>query len=88
MTIGTLFSEAQLEELERVFELKRRPKAEVAPVRDGLVRKHDMVWWRSEEGPELVSAEEHWGNIQQHPSLYSIGCPRVRYVYDEPEGAK
>lgn len=88
MTIGALFSEAQLEELERVFELKRRPKAEVAPVRDGLVRKHDMVWWHSENGPEHVHAEDHWDNLRQYPHAHSRERPQVRYVYDEPEGAK
>lgn len=70
------FTEEQLKELEQVFDLKR---INTLPVRDGRVRPTDQVWWRGAHGPELVSAEVHWTNIEDYPDTYSRARPKITY---------
>lgn len=55
------------------------------PVRDGCVHKESMVWWRCEEGPELVKAGDpaHWINIRCQPQAYQLTKPAVQIVYKD-----
>lgn len=73
------FNESQLEELERVFGLKRAPNPDPLPCRDGHVSWEAKVWWRGEDGPELVTANgSHWGNLHRYPDVYSLAMPKVQ----------
>lgn len=74
----SLFSEEQIAELEKLFNLKR---IETLPVRDGRVSKDHDVWWRNQNGPQLVQVSLHWKNIIEHPSAYSIAEPLVSVSY-------
>mgnify|MGYP003537220235 FL=1 len=76
------FTEEQLEELKTIFGLSRN---DTLPVRDGCVHKESMVWWRCEEGPELVKAGDpaHWLNIRCQPQVYQIKKPAVSVVYKD-----
>ena len=76
------FTEEQLEELKTIFGLTRN---DTLPVRDGCVHKESMVWWRCEEGPELVKAGDpaHWLNIRCQPQVYQIKKPAVSVVYKD-----
>ena len=76
------FTEEQLEELKTIFGLTRN---NVLAVRDGVVHKDSMVWWRCEEGPELVKAGDlpHWDNIRRHPLVYQLKEPVVQVVYKD-----
>ena len=76
------FTEEQLEELKTKNGLTRN---NVLPVRDGYVHKESMVWWRCEEGPELVKAGDsvHWDNIRRHPQAYQQKKPVVQVVYKD-----
>lgn len=76
----SLFTEEQLQELEAVFNLKR---VETLPVRDGRVCKGDSVWWRCVEGPQHLTANLHWRNIEEFPEAYSIKEPRYTITYTE-----
>jgi len=71
------FTEAQLLELESIYGLKRK---NILPVKDGVIKKGEMVWWRSEEGPQHVVAEDAegvWDNIKAYPRVYSLAKPIV-----------
>lgn len=82
----TYFTEHQLKELETIFDLKR---TNTVPVRDGIATINGKVWWRCEEGPELVSVEEHIRNIRAYPDCYSVNKPVVKLVYvDQPSNDK
>ena len=74
------FTEAQLKELETVFNLTR---TESLPIKDGRVTKSQMVWWRSDVGPEHVAAACHWENIQGYPHLYSFARPSYTVQYTD-----
>ena len=76
------FTEEQLEELKTIFGLTRN---DTLPVRDGCVHKESMVWWRCEEGPELVKAGDpaHWINIRCHPQAYQLKKPVVQVIYKD-----
>ena len=74
----SLFTEEQLKELEIVFNLKRVASL---PVRDGQVNRTDYVYWRSDEGPEHVLANDHWDNIKGSPQYYSLKEPRTAVQY-------
>lgn len=74
------FTEAQLKELETVFNLTR---TESLPIKDGRVTKSQMVWWRNNGGPEHVAAGYHWGNIQKYPHLYSFARPSYTVQYTD-----
>ena len=77
------FTEEQLEELKTIFGLTRNNN--VLAVRDGVVRKDSMVWWRCDKGPELVKAGDpaHWDNIRSHPQAYQLKEPVVQVVYKD-----
>lgn len=74
------FTEAQLLELEKLYGLTRI--GETACVRDGRITKGDKVWWRCEEGPQLIDSNTpaHWRNIQAFPAAYQINQPLVDTV--------
>lgn len=52
-------------------------------IRDGFVEPTDKIYWRSEDGPEHVTASVHWANIKEFPELYSFARPTHRIVYDD-----
>lgn len=72
------FTEEQLQELETVFGLTRT--GETLPVKDGVVRKDTLVWWRGNDGPDQVVARKDWENIRAYPELYSLKRPKIKYV--------
>lgn len=76
------FTEEQLKELATVFGLTR---AETLPVRDGVVSKTCKVWWRGNDGPELVVAGDptHWENVRNYPSAYQLTKPKMKLTYLE-----
>ena len=77
-------NEEQLKELETTFGLTRVVTIETLPVRDGIVTENDEVWWRCDEGAELVKAKDHWDNIKRCPFYYQRRKPVVRLViYEE-----
>jgi hypothetical protein len=78
----TAFTKEQLQYLETVYGLV--VVAETLPVRDGVVKKGDMVWWRGINGPEHVVAGDaggHWYNIETYPHAYQITPPRTKVEY-------
>ena len=74
------FTEDQLRELETVFGLTRK---DTIPVRDGVVARGTQVWWRSCEGPQLITAGEHWDNIMSYPTAYQLDEPRTIIQYKD-----
>jgi hypothetical protein len=76
------FSEDQIAELERIFDIKR---AGTIKVRDGYIKPGDMVWWRGEEGPERVNSNSsgHAHNILNYPQVYQIAEPKRKTVYED-----
>lgn len=73
------FTPEQRQELETVYGLKPRDLSYLH-VKDGLIYKHQQLWWKSSEGPEWVKASEHWKNIREYPQLYSHAKPPVKSV--------
>ncbi len=73
------FTEEQLRELEKIFNLTRK---ETLPVRDGVICRGDLVWWRCIDGPvqEEVSVY-NWKNIQEYPKLYQLNRPATQVTY-------
>ncbi len=73
-----LFTQEELLELATVFNLKLDD--EVLPVRDGYVRKGQMVWWRANTGPEHVKSthDGHWNNIKNYPEFYQLEKPKLK----------
>lgn len=74
------FTEAQLKELETVFNLTR---VETLPIADGRTMKNQKVWWKCNTGPQWVTAESHWENIQGYPHLYSFAHPSYTVQYTD-----
>ena len=73
------FTEEQLQELEKVFNLTRK---ETLPVRDGRVAFGDLVWWRCVHGPVRESVDGTiWENIAAHPEHYQLARPTVKTEY-------
>jgi hypothetical protein len=72
------FTKEELIELATVFNLKLDD--EVLPVRDGYVRKGQMVWWRANTGPEHVKSTGagHWANIRNYPNAYQLEKPKLK----------
>ena len=77
------FSEAQLQELATIFGLKK--VEETLPVRDGVVTRESMVWWRAKDGPVCVQARQDWYNIKAFPDLYQLMRPKIRCEYLEED---
>lgn len=77
------FTEEQLQELATIFGLKKQE--DLLPVRDGVVTKETMVWWRCEEGPILAKAGDptHWENIKKYPKAYQLNQPKVQIKYKD-----
>ena len=76
------FTKEQLTEIATVFGLTF---VEILPVRDGHVTKTTKVWWRSDDGPELVEAgdPEHWRNIERYPGSYQLARPKINIQYKD-----
>ena len=72
------FTEEQLTELETIFGLKR--EEQTLSVRDGVVTKNTLVWWRGHHGLEHVLATNDWDNIKKNPKLYQVEKPTVVQV--------
>jgi len=77
------FTDEQIAELEVIFNLRRVD--ETLPVRDGSIKKGDMVWWRAARGPEYVKSDNecHWHNIRTYPDVYQINKPRISVSYED-----
>jgi hypothetical protein len=76
---GGLLTEIQLYQIAKVFDLKRQTPT--LPVRDGVVTPTSKLYWRCEDGPELVLADDHWGNIQEFPEAYQLEKPSIKVTY-------
>lgn len=76
------FNELQLNELETLFDLKRK-EIKTLRVRDGHVTKDSKVWWRALTGPEHVVANEsdHWKNIKNYPESYQLTKPLTKHIW-------
>ena len=76
------FSNNELQELAEVFGLTFAKK-ELLPVRDGYVFEGEYVWWRAEDGPELIAATgSHWENIKNYPACYQLKRLRIKQSFD------
>lgn len=76
----THFNEGQLRELETIFGLKR--DKETLAVRDGVVVRGELIWWRSKDGPKHVVADgSHWINMSGFPDMYQLKQPRFYVEY-------
>ena len=76
------FTKEQILELSTVFGiLPIVDLGDTLPVSDGVVTKGDMVWWKSEDGPEHVLASNDWENIRRYPQYYSIEKPSYKIEY-------
>jgi len=75
------FTPEQLKELADIFGLTI--PADWLPVRDGVVKKGEMIWWRAIGGPEQVNSEHDWTNIRNHPDLYQRAKPRAKVTYED-----
>jgi hypothetical protein len=75
------FTKEQLQYLETVYGLK--VVAETLPVRDGVVKADDTVWWRKNTGPVRVQVNSHghWENIREYPHAYQINEPKTKVAY-------
>ena len=76
----TLLTEAQLNQIASVFGLTKK---EHFPVMDGYVTLDDKVWWRCEDGPQLVNVCEHIKNLKEFPNVYQLARPKTKIVYLE-----
>lgn len=74
------FTAEQIAELATIFGLTVKEPDNILPVRDGVVRKDDMVWWRGDHGPQHVKAERDWTNIRDYPDLYSLVKPAIMSI--------
>lgn len=72
-------TEEDLKFIEKTFGLKR--VAETIQVRDGMLSRGEMVWWRCVDGPEHVNSEYDWRNIIAYPQAYSINKPKIKVEY-------
>ena len=79
------FTPEQLQELEARYGLK--PVKEMLPVRDGSVAIDGKVWWRGEDGPELVDLSKptdykaHISNLRDFPKCYQLKKPKTTITY-------
>lgn len=48
---------------------------ETFPVRDGVVKVGEKVWWHCEEGPKHLRVDGDIRNIMNYPQYYSINKP-------------
>lgn len=82
------FTEDELDEIGEAFGLQR-VVIESRPVRDGRVKKGDLIWWRTLRGPEHVVSDSgsHWENIKNYPSCYQhskpTGVAPTGFIYDD-----
>ena len=82
MSVATKnFTAEEIAELAAIFGLEAKAPDNILPVRDGVVRRGQPIWWRAEDGPAYVSSDEHWANIREYPTAYSVAEPRVKVQY-------
>lgn len=79
------FTAEQFKELEDRYGLKPiAPAKPTLPVRDGVIEKDGMVWWRAKGGPQHVKADrQHWDNIRNYPDAYQLAQPQTKVVYTD-----
>jgi len=79
--VKTLTKE-QLEQIAATFGLTfvKLPE-DTLPVRDGIVDRLTRVWWRGEDGPDLVIAGDEWLNIKGFPNIYTLAEPKIKLEY-------
>lgn len=81
------FTNEQIKELETIFNIKRAE--ETLPVRDGVVTKSTMVWWRGDRELDQVMAGDDWENIKKYPRVYQLEKPLIiRIKYSESATAE
>ena len=75
------FTPQQLQELEMLYGLTRRP--DVVRVRDGMIAKGDMLWFRNPLGAEAVNSGDDatWRQVSVYPDEYQIKRPFVSLTY-------
>jgi hypothetical protein len=71
------------QQIKLACEIFNVPCDQVVLLRDGLLVRGGMVWWRSEDGPERVSSGAAWNNIVEFPELYRMKEPKIKIVYEE-----
>lgn len=74
------FTAEQITELATIFGLEIKEPDNILPVRDGVIRKGEMVWWRGDYGPAHVNSERDWTNIRDYPALYSLAKPAIQSI--------
>jgi hypothetical protein len=73
------FGQEQLEFIAKHF----KPIGDIRAVRDGIVEKSDIVWWRADYGPKSVtgfSEGQHWDNMLRGWEYYQIEEPKYGYI--------
>ncbi len=82
------FEQPSVENLETLQKLVtkaiKKIKSNEIEIRDGIAKKGDKVWWRSDKGPKLVYLRDdeygtHWSNVKNYPDLYQHTQPNVKY---------
>lgn len=74
------FTDEQIAELAAIFGLEVKAPENILPVRDGVIRKGEMVWWRGDFGPQHVNSEADWINIRDYPARYSLAKPAIQSI--------
>jgi hypothetical protein len=76
------YTPEQLKEIQ--IEVARISGKLIVAISDGWVHQdqEEKVWWKYEDGPELVEVSWHWVNILQFPHIYSYAKPTFKLVYD------
>lgn len=76
------YTPEQLKEIQ--VEVSRVSGKHIIAISDGWVHQdqEEKVWWKYNDGPELVKVILHWSNIIQFPHLYSYDKPTFKLVYD------
>lgn len=53
-------------------------------IRDGWVSQGAKVWWRGNDGPEVVTLTgSHWFNAIVFPAYYQMKEPAVKITYED-----
>lgn len=76
------YTPEQLKEIQ--LEVARISGKPILAISDGWVHRNqeEKVWWKCEDGPELVEVNEHWTNIRNYPHFYSYEKPAFKIIYD------
>jgi hypothetical protein len=78
-----MLTNEDLDQIAKVFGLDRLDSPQELPVRDGIVKRGEGIWWRYCTDPEWVIADgANWDNILEYPQLYSHAKPKTKLVYE------